>query len=99
MKPVERWPYSSRSSWRSSITSFEKDGLEDDAELYLRYVHEVSGYRLDSLTWDDILQLPAFPEVPEMHDRLIAIAAKRLDATALTRDASLHGCPQIRCLW
>jgi PIN domain nuclease of toxin-antitoxin system len=76
-----------------------KEGLEDDAPLYLQYVHEVSGYRLDALTWDDILQLPAFTEVPEMHDRLIAIAAKRLDATVLTRDPALHGSPQIRCLW
>jgi PIN domain nuclease of toxin-antitoxin system len=76
-----------------------KEGLEADAPLYLQYVHAASGYRLDPLTWDDILQLPVFPEVPEMHDRLIAIAAKRLDATVLTRDATLHGCPQIRCLW
>ena len=76
-----------------------KEGLEADAPLYLRYVHEASGYRLDALTWDDILKLPAFPEVPEMHDRLIAIAAKRLDATVLTRDQTLQGSPQIRCLW
>ena len=76
-----------------------KEGLEADAPLYLQYVHDVSGYRLDALTWDDILQLPAFPEVPEMHDRLIAIAAKRLDATVLTRDATLHASPQVRCLW
>jgi PIN domain nuclease of toxin-antitoxin system len=76
-----------------------KEGLEADAPLYLRYVHDASGYRLDASTWDDVLQLPAFPDVPEMHDRLIAIAAKRLDATVLTRDAMLQGCAQIRCLW
>jgi PIN domain nuclease of toxin-antitoxin system len=76
-----------------------KEGLEHDARFYLQYVHEVSGYRLEAHTWDDILQLPAFPEVPEMHDRLIAIAAKRLDATVLTRDAALHASPRIRCLW
>ena len=76
-----------------------KEGLEPDSPLYLRYVYEASGYRLEPLIWDDVLQLPAFPEVPEMHDRLIAIAAKRLDATVLTRDAELHGSPQIRCLW
>jgi hypothetical protein len=76
-----------------------KEGLEADAPLYLRYVHEASGYRLDALTWDDILQLPAFPEIPEMHDRLIAIAAKRLDATVLTRDQTLQASSQIRCLW
>jgi len=70
-----------------------KEGLEQDAPLYLQYVHEVSGYRLEALTWDDILQLPIFPEVPEMHDRLIAIAAKRLDATVLTRDFSTYCAP------
>jgi PIN domain nuclease of toxin-antitoxin system len=76
-----------------------KEGLEQDAPLYLRYVYEASGYRLEPMIWEDVLELPAFPEVPEMHDRLIAIAAKRLDATVLTRDATLHGSPQIRCLW
>src|SRR5262249_4841650 len=45
-----------------------KEGLEQDAPLYLQYVHEASGYRLEAITWDDVLQLPAFPEVPEMHD-------------------------------
>jgi PIN domain nuclease of toxin-antitoxin system len=76
-----------------------KEGLEQDAPLYLQFVHEASGYRLAALTWEDVLQLPTFPEVPEMHDRLIAIAAKRLDATVLTRDPELHGSSQIRCLW
>ncbi|MGP0065366.1 MAG: type II toxin-antitoxin system VapC family toxin [Isosphaeraceae bacterium] len=76
-----------------------KENLESDAPLYLQYVTEASAYRLEPLTWDDILQLPAFPEVPEMHDRLIAIAAKRLDAVVLTRDPELHASPQIRCLW
>jgi hypothetical protein len=60
---------------------------------------EASGYQLEPLTWDDIRQLPSFPEVPEMQDRLIAIAAKRLGAVVSTRDPFLHGCSQIRCLW
>jgi len=76
-----------------------KEGLGADAPLYLQYVCEASVYRLEPLIWDDIRQLPSFPEVPEMHDRLIAIAAKRLDAVVLTRDPALHGSPQIRCLW
>jgi PIN domain nuclease of toxin-antitoxin system len=76
-----------------------KEGLGADAPFYLEYVYKTSGYRLEPMTWDDILQLPAFPEIPEMHDRLIAIAAKRLDAIVLTRDATLQGSPQVRCLW
>ena len=76
-----------------------KENLGSDALLYLQYVFEASAYRLEPLTWDDVLQLPTFPEVPEMHDRLIAIAAKRLDAVVLTRDPELHASPQIRCLW
>jgi hypothetical protein len=59
----------------------------------------VSGYRLDASTSDDVLQLPASLEVPEMHDRLIAIASKRRDATVLTQDAMIQSCAQIRCLW
>jgi PIN domain nuclease of toxin-antitoxin system len=76
-----------------------KEGLEQDAPFYLEYVYKASGYRLEPMIWDDVLELPSFPEVPEMHDRLIAVAAKRLDATVLTRDATLHSSPQIRCLW
>ena len=76
-----------------------KEGLEEGAPFYLQYVHKASGYRLEPLIWDDVLELPSFPEVPEMHDRLIAIAAKRLDAIVLTRDATLQSSPQIRCLW
>ncbi len=76
-----------------------KEGFDRDAPTFLEYIFEASGYQLEPLTWDDIRQLPSFPEVPEMHDRLIAIAAKRLGAVVLTRDPFLHRCSQIRCLW
>jgi PIN domain nuclease of toxin-antitoxin system len=76
-----------------------KAGFESDAPLYLQYVCEASAYRLEPLAWDDVRQLPSFPEVPEMHDRLIAVAAKRLGAVVLTRDPALHGSSQIHCMW
>ena len=35
-------------------------------------------YRLEPLTLADLMALDSVPEIPEMHDRLIALAAKRL---------------------
>jgi predicted nucleic acid-binding protein len=35
-----------------------KEGFEQDAPFYLQYVKEVSGYRLEALTPDDVMQLP-----------------------------------------
>ena len=54
-----------------------KEGYEKDAPTYLQYVKDASGYRLEPLIWDDVLQLPNYSEIPEMHDRLIVASAVR----------------------
>ena len=40
-----------------------------------------------------------FPEIPEMHDRLIAAEAAALDAPVVTRDATLSASPQVEAVW
>jgi hypothetical protein len=35
----------------------------------------------------------------EMHDRLIALAAKRLGATIVTKGGLIQACEQVKCLW
>src|SRR4051794_40560129 len=35
-------------------------------------------YRIDPMDWADLVALPTMPEVPEMHDRLLGLSAKRL---------------------
>ena len=56
-------------------------------------------YRLEPLTLADLAGLDSIPEIPEMHDRLIALAAKRLGAVMVTKDATIHACSQVKCLW
>ncbi len=56
-------------------------------------------YRLEPLTLADLAGLDSIPEIPEMHDPLIALAATRLGAVMVTKDATIHACPQVKCLW
>lgn len=56
-------------------------------------------YRLEPLTLADLAALDSMPEIPEMHDRLIALAAKRIAATIVTKDKMIHVSPQVKCVW
>ena len=56
-------------------------------------------YRLEPLTLGDLAALDSIVEIPEMHDRLIALAAKRLGATLVTKDATIYASAQVKCLW
>ena len=56
-------------------------------------------YRLEPLTLSDLAALDTLPEIPEMHDRLIALAGKRLGATIVTKDEHLRASQQLTCLW
>ena len=56
-------------------------------------------YRLEPLTISDLAALDTLPEIPEMHDRLIALAGKRLGATIVTKDEHLCASQQLTCLW
>lgn len=55
--------------------------------------------QIEPVTPDDIKHLRDFPEIPEMHDRLIAIQANRLGAVVITRDQELQASPQVNCIW
>jgi PIN domain nuclease of toxin-antitoxin system len=56
-------------------------------------------YRVEPIELIDLEHLGNIPEIPEMHDRLLAIAAKRLDATIVTRDPIIQASPQVKWLW
>jgi PIN domain nuclease of toxin-antitoxin system len=56
-------------------------------------------YTLEAVTLADLRHLPSFSEIPEMHDRLIAIVAARLNATLVTKDPALHASPHVQWLW
>ena len=57
------------------------------------------GIELSDLGQAQLERLNGFPEIPEMHDRLIAAEAAVLDAPVLTRDAILTASPQIGTIW
>lgn len=63
--------------------------LDADFTVYLAFIEGNPIYRLEPITWDDLRQLPRYGEIPEMHDRLIAIQANRLGAVLVTRDRTI----------
>lgn len=58
-----------------------------------------SGYHLEPITLDDLKRLPIFDDIPEMHDRLIAIQAERLGATVVTKDEDIQDSVWVKSLW
>jgi len=54
---------------------------------------------LEPLALSDLGALGSIPEIPEMHDRLLALAAKRLGAAIVTKDKTIQASPQVKCLW
>ena len=59
----------------------------------------VGGIELSDLGRAQLERLDRFPEIPEMHDRLIAAEAAALDAPVVTRDETLTASVQIETLW
>jgi len=59
----------------------------------------VGSIELSDLSRDQLERLDSYPEIPEMHDRLIAAESAALDAPIVTRDATLTASPQIETIW
>ena len=59
----------------------------------------VGGIELSDLGRAQLERLDLFPEIPEMHDRLIAAEAAALDAPVVTRDETLTASVQIETVW
>ena len=59
----------------------------------------VDGIELSDLGRTQLERLDRLPEIPEMHDRLIAAEAMALGAPLVTRDEVLSASPQIETVW
>ena len=59
----------------------------------------VNGLELSDLGRAQLERLDLFPEIPEMHDRLIAAEATALNAPVVTRDEVLRGSSQVQTVW
>ena len=73
-----------------------QDGLFDGI---INRIHALPSFRIEGLEVADLRQLPNYPEIPEMHDRLIAIQAKRLGAILVTKDGKIQASPQVQWVW
>ena len=60
---------------------------------------DVAGLELPELGREQLEFLDRLPEIPEMHDRLIAAEALIRGAPLVTRDAILTASPQIETVW
>jgi PIN domain nuclease of toxin-antitoxin system len=77
----------------------KKAGLGADFLPYMQFLRTNPNYRHEPIAPEDISRLDQFCEIPEMHDRLIAITADRLGATVLTRDPVIQRSAKVRWLW
>jgi PIN domain nuclease of toxin-antitoxin system len=77
----------------------KKLGQDEQFPAIVAAIRADSAYRIEPVVLDGIENLAGFAEIPEMHDRLIALAAKRLSATLLTKDPLIQASPQISWIW
>ncbi len=56
-------------------------------------------FQVEPITTADFYLLDRLSAIPELHDRLIAATALRLNAPMLTRDSLIAACPEITCIW
>lgn len=70
--------------------------LDFSAELDLL---ERPPYQVAHITGADPHLLDRLADIPELHDRLIAATAVRLDVRILTRDPAITSCSVVSCIW
>jgi len=56
-------------------------------------------FRVEPITSADLRLLDRLSSIPELHDRLIAATAFRLNAPILTRDSLISACADVTCAW
>ena len=65
----------------------------------LNTLSSVNGLELSDLGRQQLERLDLFPEIPEMHDRLIAAEAAALNVPVVTRDKTLRSSSQVETIW
>ena len=66
------------------------------AELEL---FEQPPFLIEPIASADLRLLDRLSGIPELHDRLIAATAMRLNAPILTRDPQITACAEVTCIW
>ena len=76
-----------------------KLGSPLEPSALLATLDSVGGIELSDLGRAQLERLDRFPEVPEMHDRLIAAEADVIGAPVVTRDEALAASTGISTIW
>ena len=76
-----------------------KLGSPLEPSALLAALESVSGIELSELGRAQLERLDRFPEIPEMHDRLIAVEADALGAPVVTRDEALAASDRVATVW
>ncbi len=76
-----------------------KLGSPLEPSALLTTLDSVGGIELSELGRAQLERLDRFPEVPEMHDRLIAAEADVIGAPVVTRDEALAASTGISTIW
>ena len=69
------------------------------ASALLETLDSVGGIELSDLGRAQLERLDRFPDIPEMHDRLIAAEADALGAALVTRDEALATSERVPTIW
>ena len=78
---------------------YKKLGCVDQFRDRLVDLSSVDSFQLEPVLLEDIENLPAFEDVPEMHDRILVIQAKRLGVSMITKDESIQKSNVIEIIW
>ncbi len=78
---------------------FKKHGEESIYHPLLNQLEASPAYTIDALNLDDMRSLSNITDIPEMHDRLIAIQVPRLGAVNVTKDATIQASQHTRSIW
>ena len=76
-----------------------KLGSPLEPSAFLEALDLVSGIELSELGRTQLERLDLFPEIPEMHDRLIAAESDALSAPVVTRDEVLTASERVATVW
>lgn len=76
-----------------------KQGMEVPPSEILGRLEAERGFEFVPLDSAQLTLMEQFPEIHEMHDRMLVSAAAVLRATIVTRDAVLFGASTIPTLW
>lgn len=76
-----------------------KEGRPMDFERVYHEIRSAAQFILLPFEADDALGFDRAAAVPEMHDRMIVVAAQRMNAPVLTADPVIAGSGLVRVVW